>query len=517
MSSKMFLSAFAAVAAVAVVASPQDPSFEYPAAKHVGFDVPKEDPIQSSQSDKVSVSFKNATVREVLDWLKNQGVNFVVGDDQVNKDARININVTDQPVEGFMRALAGAWAGRWERNNDIWVFRKGGIGFSERSDLFSAEGAKNPFKIVDGSNGDHKIYEGQLGDHLKLTEAQRAELQKSLGKMDRKALEQFQKDWQGKEFQFKFDEKELQDHLKGMRKDGKFFKMDPNQKGFIIDGKDFQMFDEKQMKDMKKHFEEMEKSGAFKHFKIDPNSKGFIVDGKNFKQFDEKQMRGMEKHFQEMGKNGHFFKMDPNQSGIIVDGKSFKFDENHMKDMEKHFKEMEKSGQFKQFKLQPGQKGFMWDGKDFKPFTEQQIRDMEKRAAAAAKQGEKFRYYAVPDGKGYIIDGNKMRPANEKEAGALRERLERSAKTKGQGQLFEWNRERSFAGPKVSTSTSAHNLKAIYESLTPAQEQKLKRLGYINYSDLNSTQRSLLGVVTDDSWTISYKTGRAALTIKSDR
>src|SRR4051812_23183729 len=81
MTSKLLVSALAAVAAIVVVAAPQDPSFDYPAAKHVGFDQPKDEPVlapleQQDKSDRVSVSFTNATVREVLDWLKNQGMNF---------------------------------------------------------------------------------------------------------------------------------------------------------------------------------------------------------------------------------------------------------------------------------------------------------------------------------------------------------------------------------------------------------------------------------------------------------
>jgi hypothetical protein len=515
MSSKMFLSALATVAAVAVVASPQDPSFEYPAAKHVGFDVTKDDS-QSSQSDKVSVSFKNATVREVLDWLKNQGVNFVIGDDQINKESRININVMNQPVESFMKALAGAWAGHWEKKEDIWVFRQGANPFGERSALFSGDAAKNPFTVVDGLKGDSKIYEGQLGDQRKLTEAQRAELQQSLGKMDRKALEEFQKNWQGKEFQFKFDEKELQNHLKEMQKDGKFFKMDPNSKGFLIDGKDFKMFDEKQMKDMQKHFEEMERSGAFKHFKMDPNSKGFIIDGKDFKMFDESHMKDMQKHFEEMEKSGAFkhFKLDPNSKGFIVDGKNFKqLDEKQMKEMQKHFKELETRGNF--YKMDPNKSGIIVDGKTFK-LDEKHLKDMERHFKEMEKSGNFYKLN--PNSKGFIVDGKTMKPMNEKEMKLWRDKIEKSAKARSKDRTFMWNSDKSiYGGPNVSTSASAHNLKAIYESLTPAQEQKLKRLGYINYSDLNSKQRGLLGVVTDESWTISYKTDKAALTIKSDR
>jgi ribosomal protein S4E len=338
--------------------------------------------------------------------------------------------------------------------------------------------------------------------------------------MDPKALEEFRKTWQDKAFQFKFDDKEMQKHFQEMEKNGQLFKLAPGQKGFIVDGKNFKPMDEKQMKEMEKHFQEMGKDGLFQHFKMDPNHKGFIVDGKNFKQFDEKQMKEMQKHFEEMEKSSAFqhFKIDPNQKGFIVDGKNFKpMDEKQMKELHKHLQEMEKSGAFQHFKMEPGQKGFSW-GEDFKQLDGQQIKEMQKHFQEMGKDGFFKSFKIDPNQKGYIMDGKTQRPMTDKEMKTWRDKLEKAAKANAKGHPFTWNSEKSFFdGPNVSTSASAHNLKAIYDTLTPAQEQKLKRLGYINYSDLNSKQRNLLGVVTDESWTISYKTDKASLTIKSDR
>jgi len=405
MSTKMLLSALAVVAAVAVIAAPQDPSFEYPAAKHVGFDLPKEDASQAPQSsERISVSFRNATIREVLDYLKSQGVNFVVGEDQLNKEGHVNINVVNQPVEGLMQALAGAWNGRWERKNDIWVFHKGRDMFEGITDSGGAVFA--PAQKAGGWTEGGKFTPSEPFMNLqgqKMTQQQEEDLKKALQKMnDPKQWEEFQKNW------------------------------------------------EKWTKDYENNAKEFEKAFKDKKFEY---------------KFDSKQLEEMQKQAKEFSKNGKFFKFEPGQNGFIWDGKDMKIDQKQLEEIRKNAVEMSKEGaKMKNFK--PGQ-GFTWDGKAFKPLTEKQLKELR----------DSVRFNKTP------FDGNFYR----------------------------------FNGPEISSSASAHNLKAIFESLTPAQEEKMKRLGYINYSDLNSRQRSLLGVITDDSWTITYKAGKVNLTIKSDR
>ena len=73
MSSKLLMSALAAVATVVVVGAAQDPTFEFPAAHVAGYNVPKPDlEILGQSTGKISVTFRDATVREVLDWLARQ-------------------------------------------------------------------------------------------------------------------------------------------------------------------------------------------------------------------------------------------------------------------------------------------------------------------------------------------------------------------------------------------------------------------------------------------------------------
>jgi hypothetical protein len=514
MSSKMLLSALAAVAAIAVIAAPQDPSFEYPGAKHVGFDVPKEEPALAPQvSERVSVSFKNASMREVLDWLKNQGVSFVVKDEQIDKDARVSINLVNRPVEDFMRALATAWEGHWTQEKDIWVFHEGRdpnaaqelFGkLDQTTPLTRIEGAPfmNP-SWVEGAKGFGQLTPG------KMTKEQQEEFKKVFEKMnDPRGWEEFQKKWEqsGKDYEktwknkeFQLDPKmmeEMQRKAFEMAKTGEKFQFEPGMKGFKWDGKDFKPLDEKQLMEMQKHALEMAKESQ-KWTKLGPN--GIIIDGKNWQNLDEKQLKELEKSGIKVSKNGNEFRYEMKP-----------LDEKQMKEMQQRLSELSKQDKFrynfkpfdeKQLKeLQKQEIAINKDGKmwriDPKNMDEQRMKELEKAGIKVSRSGDQWRYEVKP------LDQNKIR--------TLRGRALQDAKAgRKLGQFFN--------GPEVSTRTSSHNLKAIYDSLTPTQEQKLKRLGYINYSDLNSNQRAMLGVITDDSWTISYKTDKVNLTIKSDR
>ncbi|HRI44769.1 MAG TPA: hypothetical protein PLL78_07185 [Fimbriimonadaceae bacterium] len=82
---------------------------------------------------RVTRSFDNAKLSEVLDWLKSQGVNFVVRPDQVDPNSRLSINAVNQPVNDVMSAIARAFGGSWTKEGELWVFRQGtskGFAFS---------------------------------------------------------------------------------------------------------------------------------------------------------------------------------------------------------------------------------------------------------------------------------------------------------------------------------------------------------------------------------------------------
>lgn len=471
MSSKTILSALAAVAAIAIVAAAQDPTFEYPAAKHVGFDVPKDSLFQgSASSGSVSVSFRNATAREVLDWLKNEGVNFVVDDGQINKDGRVSLNVVNKPLQTVMDALARAWGGHWEKKNDIWIFRKGVDFFSSSGDLAGTPAPNTAYAPYlqnrlksDGAivakidNLDQVLrIQGDLGKER--SEA----LTKALQKDDSKSWEEFAKAWQ----------KWAQEYEKNFREFEKNFK-----------GKDFDFkMNVKMLEEMQKHAQDMAKAGEkMRSQTLPPGSHGFTWDGKDFKPLDDKQWQEMQKHFEEMGKGAH---------GLTWDGKDLKpFDDKKLlQEMQKRNEEMTKKS----------------------ADMAKRSADMARKMAEEAKKNQRIYFN---DGKGYKVKTYTWDGKDFKSFGDQKGKVEYHVVPPGNQE----GRIRFYKGPDVTTGLSTHNLKAIYDSLTPTQDEKLKRLGYINYRDLNSNQRKLLGVITDESWSITYKTDKANLTIKSDR
>ncbi len=80
---------------------------------------------EATQGKKVSAQFKNAKVSEVLDWMQAQGISFVIAEGMVPSDARVTLNIVDQPAENVIDALGGALGGHWAREKSIRVFRQG--------------------------------------------------------------------------------------------------------------------------------------------------------------------------------------------------------------------------------------------------------------------------------------------------------------------------------------------------------------------------------------------------------
>lgn len=147
--SKTLLVALASVAAMTGVA--QDPSFDFPAAQHVGYDSPSEatqgvavggqattaSSAQGQTSGRttpegtaaaqqtISVSFKKATFETVLDTLREQGVSFIVRDGMVDKAQTVTLNMVNQPVSAVMTVLGEAMGGTFRAKESVWIFEKG--------------------------------------------------------------------------------------------------------------------------------------------------------------------------------------------------------------------------------------------------------------------------------------------------------------------------------------------------------------------------------------------------------
>jgi hypothetical protein len=71
------------------------------------------------------VEFQNATVGEVLQWLTHKGVNFVAAEAEVDRGAKITLNVQNAPLEDVVNSIASALGGHWVRQGEMRVFRKG--------------------------------------------------------------------------------------------------------------------------------------------------------------------------------------------------------------------------------------------------------------------------------------------------------------------------------------------------------------------------------------------------------
>lgn len=78
----------------------------------------------TSNSQKVTVSFRDVKASEILGWLEKHGVNFVISSDDV-PDKKFSMNVEDMPADDVLDVMASALGGHWEQEHGIRVFRKG--------------------------------------------------------------------------------------------------------------------------------------------------------------------------------------------------------------------------------------------------------------------------------------------------------------------------------------------------------------------------------------------------------
>lgn len=143
---------------------------------------PLDDPLAltaAAPSHRVSVSFSNAPVKQVLDWLRKQDENFVVASSSYNNDLRITLNAKDEPLSTVEHAIAEAMGGSWAKRDGMLVFRKGG---------------GLPFEIADGGT---KVF--TLRDNGDWAKGDDKTLQLKLRELD-KLGDQF-----GPEFEQKFE------------------------------------------------------------------------------------------------------------------------------------------------------------------------------------------------------------------------------------------------------------------------------------------------------------------------
>jgi len=102
----------------------------------------------ASLDQRVSASLTNASMDDVLQWLRKTGVNFVIDKSQAADDARLNINVVDKPLKDVMDAIASAVGGKWQKHGEV----------------FSLE-ARGPMGMPGGWRDEMPpVIEGEMGD-----------------------------------------------------------------------------------------------------------------------------------------------------------------------------------------------------------------------------------------------------------------------------------------------------------------------------------------------------------------
>jgi hypothetical protein len=168
----------------------------------------------------------------VIDWLQKNGVNFMLKDSQLPKDASITLNVTDQPVSDVVEALGEALGGHWDKHGQIYVYRpEAGI------QVFGGDGMKS--NLFKGFNpGDEKAMQGWMGkdgasfkmnaDQMKKAMEQLKTEMPQMKEEIRKAMEEAQKSQKDGVYSYKLSKPDMDkamEMLKGMpqmQKDGNF-------------------------------------------------------------------------------------------------------------------------------------------------------------------------------------------------------------------------------------------------------------------------------------------------------
>lgn len=148
---------------------------------------------QDPLTKKVSVRI-DGTVADVAKWLTEQGISFVIADQNLSQK-RVMVNVVDQPLRVALDALSEALGGTWQKKGDVYVFRgRDTADFFryERYDPKAAPDAKGKIEVVPKLEG--RTFEFKMPDlkwdelkdakGRKLSEAERKQMEQALKKAD---------------------------------------------------------------------------------------------------------------------------------------------------------------------------------------------------------------------------------------------------------------------------------------------------------------------------------------------
>ncbi len=79
----------------------------------------------SALDKRVTKSLDSVTLKEALSALAEQGLSFVVIENDKAQNVRITIHVVDQPLRDVMDAIASAYGGHWSRKGSVYILSDG--------------------------------------------------------------------------------------------------------------------------------------------------------------------------------------------------------------------------------------------------------------------------------------------------------------------------------------------------------------------------------------------------------
>lgn len=82
---------------------------------------------QDKIAKRVSCTFTNATVAEVLKWLSTQGQSFVADESVAGSKRKVTVNIVDQPINDVLDAIADGLSCKWEKKGDVLVLKNSGV------------------------------------------------------------------------------------------------------------------------------------------------------------------------------------------------------------------------------------------------------------------------------------------------------------------------------------------------------------------------------------------------------
>ncbi len=113
--------------ALALVTQAQEPTFDVQvavptAAAAVGSATSNLDP--QSTDGRTSIEFLNASITDVLNFLKDKGFNYVVQDMDVPASKTVTLSIKDRPLKEIADAVATSLGGHWINRNGVHIFSK---------------------------------------------------------------------------------------------------------------------------------------------------------------------------------------------------------------------------------------------------------------------------------------------------------------------------------------------------------------------------------------------------------